>query len=115
MSHESSYTFDLAAEMERAKSLPAAGGRASLPVVSYPSLKQLVIYMPEGSRWDEHSTPGRVSAQVLRGRVVFSFMDSQRELRAGNVLALDTSVRHSVEAMEESWFLLTVARCDGLA
>ncbi len=106
------FRLSLEAEMKRAAETPLAGGRATLPMVSYPNLKQMMIYMPPSSRWNEHSTTGRVSVLVLRGKIRVSALDRQYDLAPGELLAMDSNVKHDVEALEESWYLLTVARCD---
>lgn len=105
------FNFNLETEMQRARELPLTGGRASHALISYPNLKQLIIYMPAGSRWDEHSTPGRISVQVLRGEIRMSALGNSRNLAAGEIATFDANVKHNVEALSESWYLLTVARC----
>jgi quercetin dioxygenase-like cupin family protein len=110
MPEQSSYIFDLTTKMHEAASLPLRGGRATHAIVSFPNLKLFVIYMPSGSTWAEHSTPGRIAVQVLQGRVMMIAGDEQYDLAASHGVALDSNVKHDVRAMEESWFLLTVAR-----
>ena len=110
MPEKSSITFDLATKMHEAASLPLSGGRATHAIVTFPNLKLFVIYMPSGSTWAEHSTPGRIAVQVLKGRIIMSVGDEQRDLAASHGVALDSNVKHDVHAIEESWFLLTVAR-----
>lgn len=66
--------------------------------------------MDASSRWSEHSTAGRISIQVLRGRISVRALGNIFELPTGHLLALDSNVVHDVEAKEESMFLLTVAK-----
>jgi quercetin dioxygenase-like cupin family protein len=66
--------------------------------------------MPVGSTWAERSTPGRIAVQVLKGRIRMSAGDEQYDLPASHGVALDSNVKHDVRAIDESWFLLTVAR-----
>jgi quercetin dioxygenase-like cupin family protein len=110
MPEQSPLTFDLTTKMHEAASLPLSGGRATHAIVSFPNLKLFVIYMPSGSTWAEHSTPGRIAVQVLKGRIMLSVGGDQYDLHASNGVSLDSNVKHDVHATEESWFLLTVAR-----
>jgi quercetin dioxygenase-like cupin family protein len=110
MPEQSFFAFDLAAKMHEAASLPLSGGRATHAIVGFPNLKLFVIYMPSGSTWAEHSTPGRIAVQVLKGRIMMSAGNEQYDLPASHGVAFDTNVKHDVRAIEESWFLLTVVR-----
>lgn len=101
--------FDLVQRMEEASRLPLSGGRATLAVITFPNLKLFVIYMPAESVWNEHATPGRIAVQVLRGRIVMNARGATYDLPAGRGAAFDSNVTHDVRAVEESWFLLTVA------
>jgi quercetin dioxygenase-like cupin family protein len=101
--------FDLIQKMGEAKSLPLSGGRVTHSIVSFPSLKLFVIYMPAESVWSEHSTFGPLAVQVLRGHIVMKATGMTYDLLAGWGAALGSNVRHDVRALEDSWFLLTVA------
>jgi quercetin dioxygenase-like cupin family protein len=101
--------FDLAEKMERASKLPLSGGRATHAVVTFPNLKLFVIYMPAESVWSEHSTPGRVAVQVLRGHIRINTLDANYNLTAGQGAAFDSNVKHDVHTLADSWFLVTVA------
>ncbi len=82
-------------------------------LVNWPNLKIIVVAMPAEASWPQHSTTGRISVQVLHGRIRMKALDQWFELAPGQVLALESSVPHDVEALEDSEFLLTIAKCDG--
>ncbi len=82
------------------------------PLVSFPNLKIVAVSMPQGGVWSEHSTPGRISVQCLRGHIRMKARGETFDLRPMELLALEGNVQHDVEAVEQSVFLLTVARCD---
>jgi quercetin dioxygenase-like cupin family protein len=110
MSDAAIFGFDLKKKMEEATHLPLSQGRSTHAVVSFPNLKLFVIYMPAGSSWSKHSTTGRIAVQVLRGHIVMTAVGERYDLAAGHGAALDSGIEHDVQAQEESWFLLTVAR-----
>jgi quercetin dioxygenase-like cupin family protein len=71
-------------------------------------LRQTVIALTAGSSLDEHENPGEATVQVLVGRIVLRAGDVQWEGSPGDHLVVPLA-RHSVDALEDSAFLLTVA------
>jgi quercetin dioxygenase-like cupin family protein len=69
----------------------------------------VLIAVATGHRIPEHKAEGRISVQVLSGRIEFRAEGRSFDLRAGGLLALDRAVPHDVTALEESAFLLTIA------
>jgi len=57
----------------------------------------------------EHKADGRISVHVLTGHIQLRASGRTFSLRPGGLLAIDQGVPHSVEALEESAFLLTIA------
>jgi quercetin dioxygenase-like cupin family protein len=72
-------------------------------------LRQTVIGMVSGSRLAEHENPGEATVQVLRGRVRLSSGEHSWDGRAGDMIFVPEA-RHSLEALEDSAILLTVAK-----
>lgn len=72
-------------------------------------LRQTVVGLIEGSELGEHSNPGEATVYVLRGRVRLSSNDESWEARAGDLLKVPDA-RHSLQALEDSAILLTVAK-----
>ncbi len=56
----------------------------------------------------EHKAPGEILVQCLEGRITFTAMGEQKQLRAGDLLHLATGDVHAVEAVLDSSFLLTI-------
>ncbi len=105
------FSFDLAAEIRALQAEPSpVVGRSTRTLVSLPALRVLLVAMKAGARWDEHVAPGRITVQMLVGRIRLSAARRRIEMPAGHLAALGTRVPHDVEAVEESVFLLTVDR-----
>ena len=72
-------------------------------------LRQTVIALQAGACLDEHESPGEATLQVLRGRVTLVAGDLRVEGAAGDLMPIPDA-RHSLEAVEDSAILLTVAK-----
>jgi quercetin dioxygenase-like cupin family protein len=102
--------FDLAAEIDRLKAEPTwSNGHSARTLIKYDDLRVVLIAVAAGQRIPEHKAEGRISVQVLSGRIEFRAEGRSFDLRAGSLLALDRALPHDVAALEESAFLLTIA------
>jgi len=72
-------------------------------------LRQTLIALAAGQRLDEHENPGEATVHVLRGRVVLATGETSWEGSPGDLLIVPQA-RHSLEALEASAVLLTVAK-----
>ncbi|ALE91746.1 LuxR family transcriptional regulator [Arthrobacter alpinus] len=72
-------------------------------------LRQTVVALTAGSSLDEHDNPGEATVQVLTGRIVLVSGEVRWEGSPGDHLVVPVA-RHSVDALEDSAFLLTVAK-----
>lgn len=96
-------------QIESARS--ASGGRAADTVFGGHEkvLRQTVIAMLEGVSLSEHENPGEATLLVLRGRVRLVAGDVSWEGRRDDLIIVPDT-RHSLEALEDSAILLTVAK-----
>lgn len=72
------------------------------------ALRQTLIALTAGSGLAEHNSPGEATLQVLRGRVRLTAAGDSAEGAAGDLLVIPPE-RHSLEAINDSAVLLTVA------
>jgi hypothetical protein len=68
-----------------------------------------VIAMVNGATLAEHENPGEASVHVLAGRVRLTAGQHSREGRRGDLLMVPAA-SHSLEALEDSAVLLTMAK-----
>src|SRR5207253_5085337 len=103
-------SFDLALEIQTLTSRkPWPQKLSSNMLLKSEDLRILLIAMESGARMEEHHSDGRISIQALEGSVRISVQGQVREVSAGNLLAIDRSIKHDVEAFEDSVLLLTIA------
>ncbi|WP_137146853.1 cupin domain-containing protein [Mycolicibacterium sp. CR10] len=89
----------------------ASSGRSSHTVYGGHEhvLRQTVIALMAGQKLDEHENPGEATVHVLHGRVRLIAGDDSWEGSAGDLIIVPDA-RHSLEAVEGSTILLTVAK-----
>lgn len=95
--------------LERAAS--SSNGRSSQTVYGGHErvLRQTLIALSAGSTLAEHENPGESTVLVLRGRIRLVSDDASWEGMTGDLLIVPDA-RHSLEAVEDATFVLTVAK-----
>ena len=102
--------FDLLREMadsEQCKPWPS--GIHARTLYKKQDFRVVLICMEAGAQMKEHHVDGTSSVQILKGQIRYSTQGQVYELRAGSLLTLGASIKHEVEAMEETGFLLTIS------
>ena len=77
-------------------------------LIKTPRIEVIRIVIRAGKVIADHKAPGEITVQCLEGRMIFRTMGQEKELRSGHLLYLSPEEVHSVEAIEDSSFLLTM-------
>jgi quercetin dioxygenase-like cupin family protein len=83
--------------------------RNSITVYKSESMRLVVIGLHKSAEMKTHAANGIICVQVLSGHITFTTEQQVVELETGQMLALKKQIPHSVLAIEESFFLLTMA------
>ncbi len=81
----------------------------SITLLKSDTMRVVLIGLHEGAVLQRHSARAHITVQVLVGAIEFHTDDSNTPLLDGQILALQGGIAHSVKAVEESFFLLTLA------
>ena len=103
-------SFDLGAETERLRSEDAwQGGRNSRTLVKHSDFRVVLTVLKRDACIHEHKAAGSISVQTVAGHIRMHIQNKVIDLPAGHMLALERTLSHDVEAVEDSAFLLTIS------
>jgi quercetin dioxygenase-like cupin family protein len=104
--------FDLSTELERLRRQRSYenGAPSGGTLVKEPDLRIVLIALSAGGRMEKHRASGPISIHAIEGHLRLQLPDGRVELTAGQLLALEPSISHDVEAIEDSAFLLTIGQ-----
>jgi quercetin dioxygenase-like cupin family protein len=105
-------TFDLDDEIAQLRGERAwlVGGRNAKTLDKEAGCATVLIVLRSGARLEEHQASGRISLQVLAGRLRLLLADEVVALPPGRFASLEHALPHTVEALEDSAFLLTIGQ-----
>ena len=84
-------------------------GRSSKTLAKYPDFRIVLVLMKANTQMKEHHADGRISIHALQGKLRLHLPEQKVELSAGELMVLDHGIRHDLEALEESAFLITIS------
>jgi quercetin dioxygenase-like cupin family protein len=103
-------TIDLPALLKKIKgSSWKDSKRNAITVFKTNSLRIVLIALHEGAEMARHIADGIISVQVLEGEIKFNTDLQSVQLSKGQMLTLHERIPHSVLALKETIFLLTLA------
>lgn len=73
------------------------------------TLRVVLVTMLRGGIMHEHTSPGPITIQVLRGSINVSVEGETHTLGEGELISLAPHILHAVEGIEDGAFLLTIA------
>ena len=83
--------------------------RNAVTIFKSETMRIVLIGLHENAELKPHKAKGVISVQVLEGEIEFSTEQQSTQLGTGQMIALQDSIMHSVKAVTESCFLLTLA------
>ena len=83
--------------------------RNSVILFKSETMRIVLIGLHEKSELKPHKASGVISVQVLEGKIEFAAEQQNTLLEKGQMIALQENITHSVKALAESFFLLTLA------
>ena len=102
--------FDLAREIvDSEQQKPWPSGIHAKTLYKKLDFRVVLISMETAARMKEHHVDGTSSVQVLKGHVRYSAQGQAYDLKMGSLITLGASIKHEVESLDESVFLLTIS------
>ena len=101
----------LSEQLDRLRQEPTwrTRGRNAITLTKEPGLRLVLMLLGKGTKISEHQAAGSLTFHVLTGSVTFRAGARVESLEAGELIVLESTVDHEVEAVEESACLLTLA------
>lgn len=84
-------------------------GPQSVTLLKTESLRLVLVNLAAGGGLKEHSAPGGITIHCIAGAIDVQSGQDSAHLVPGELVAMEPGVRHSVQAVEKSAFLLTIA------
>jgi quercetin dioxygenase-like cupin family protein len=84
------------------------GSRTAKTLLKAPDLRVTLVALKAGAQLDDHEADGSATVHGLQGRLLITVEGAVTELLPGQLLILPPHTHHTVEAVENSAFLLSV-------
>jgi quercetin dioxygenase-like cupin family protein len=84
-------------------------GRSAKTLVKEADLRVVLVALRRGVAMDEHQASGPITIQAVSGQFRVGLPDQHVNLAPGQFVALAPALRHSVQALQDGAFLLTIA------
>ena len=102
--------FNLNEELNEAeRRQPGPAGLYSKTLFKKHDFRVVLISMQNSAHMKEHHADGTISIQVIRGHLRVSVNGRPHDVPAGSLFTLGASIRHNVDAIGDSAFLLTIS------
>lgn len=102
--------FDLSHEIaDSARKKPWQSGHYAKTLFKNSDFRVVLISMERAARLKEHHADGTNSIHVLQGAIRLNAQGKSHDLHASSLFTLAPSIKHDVEALEDSALLLTIS------
>jgi quercetin dioxygenase-like cupin family protein len=104
-------TMDLDRSIAQLRNEPSwkDSDRNSITLYKNDELRIVLLGLHEHAELKTHTAKGIINVQVLEGHIKFTTDQQVTELEKGQMLTLKKLIPHSVLALKESFFLLSIA------
>ncbi len=103
-------SFDLSREIaDSEQKKPWPSGLYAKTLYKNADFRVVLITMEPGAHMKEHHTDGSISIHVLKGSVRVNAQGQEHKLSTAGLFTLAPSIKHDVEALDDSAFLLTIS------
>jgi quercetin dioxygenase-like cupin family protein len=75
-------------------------------------LEVVRLVVPAGKDMANHTAPGDITVQCVKGTIDFTAGDRNYRLTAGRLLYLSAGTLHALHGVEDAAVLVTIVRCD---
>lgn len=93
----------------RSEKVWAESDHNSITIFKSEKMRIVLIGMHKGATLKTHTANAIISVQVVEGSIKFTADEQTIALEKGKMIALQEKIPHSVFAIEDSFFLLTLA------
>ncbi len=87
----------------------AESDRNSMTIFKSETMRMVIIGLHKNAELKPHKANGVISVQVLEGKIEFTAEQQSTQIEKGQMVALTENITHSVRALTESFFLLTLS------
>jgi quercetin dioxygenase-like cupin family protein len=104
-------SFAIPDEIERIRTGPqwSASRKGSITLAKTDAIRVVLMVLSKGMVLREHEAEGSITVSVAQGSIRFDARGERLTLSSGGLLTLGGGIRHEVEALEDSAFVITIA------
>jgi quercetin dioxygenase-like cupin family protein len=104
-------TFDLQSLIEKLKQEDGwkKGERKTIPLLKNSSMRIILMALPAGTDIKLHQAEGQITVHIIEGVLKFNTENESVTLYQGQLLTLREHIKHSLNAIKDTSFLLTMA------
>ena len=86
------------------------GDKDAITLQKSSSLRVVLISMHKGAILREHKVEGPITLFILSGRITFSADNDKINVGTNELIVLEKTIPHDVEALEDTTFILTIVQ-----